>query len=87
MRKTVIIGALLVAGTAALAKMPADEPKSERVGPRGDPNEIVCVNQSEIGTRLSRRRVCRTRAEWDQLAQQTRQVVERAQFEKQTSEQ
>lgn len=86
MWKTAIACACAAAGTALLAQAPA-APATERSGPRGDPNEIVCINQAEIGSRLARRRVCRTRAQWDELAEQTRRVIERVQFEKQTGNQ
>ena len=45
----------------------------------GDPDKIVCVRQTRIGSRLDTRRVCRTRAEWDELAAEERNVVDRAQ--------
>ena len=29
-----------------------------------DPNEKICENLSQIGSRLSKKRICATRAEW-----------------------
>ena len=52
---------------------------TQRVGPGGDPDQIVCVRQTRIGTRLDSRRVCRTRAEWDELEGEMRNVVDRVQ--------
>ena len=51
------------------------------VGPirDADMNRIVCVNVTEIGSRLNRRRICRTRAEWAELQAQGRLVVDRVQ--------
>jgi hypothetical protein len=43
------------------------------------PDKIVCVRQTRIGSRLDNRRVCRTRAEWDQLEAEERNVVDRVQ--------
>ena len=85
MRKLAILSVLLVSGAAAMAQGPSVAPAAERVGPNNDPNQVVCINQAEIGSRVSRRRVCRTRAQWDELNSQTRQVVERAQLGKQTT--
>ena len=85
MNKAVILSALLVSSAAALAQAPADPPATTRIGPNQDPHEIVCVNESEIGSRLSRRRVCRTRAEWAEHRAQYRQNIERAQNQSQTS--
>jgi len=45
----------------------------------GDPDRIVCVRQTRIGSRLDTRRVCRTRAEWDELGGEMRNVVDRTQ--------
>lgn len=47
--------------------------------------KVVCKSISEIGSRLNRRRVCRTRAQWIEIEAQTRQVVERVQTTKTTS--
>lgn len=52
---------------------------TQQTGVLNDPNEVVCVREQEIGSRLRARRVCRTRAEWDAYREQTRQVTERVQ--------
>ena len=70
--------------TAALAQAP-DNSRTTKRGPSGDPNQIVCVTQSEIGSRLNRRRVCRTRAEWAEHQNEYKQEIERAQRELQSS--
>lgn len=44
-----------------------------------DPNEQVCRVTSEIGSRLQRSRICKTRAEWEQLRREQRNSVDRAQ--------
>lgn len=44
-----------------------------------DPNEKVCENITAIGSRLSKKRVCGTRAEWADRKLQDRQAVEKAQ--------
>lgn len=77
MWKTLSVG-ILVAATAAWGQAPADT-AAEKVGPNQDPNQVVCVNEREIGSRLSRRRVCRTRAEWTQIEQQTRGNLDKIQ--------
>lgn len=38
-----------------------------------DPNRRVCRSQETLGSRLRKRTVCRTAAEWDQLDAQARQ--------------
>jgi hypothetical protein len=46
---------------------------------------VVCVAEKQIGSRLNQRRVCRTRAEWDEHRAEHKQEVERAQQQMQTS--
>ena len=81
MLRTLVAAAALV-GTAALAQgtIVNDRPR----GVDNDPNRIVCVKEARIGTRVHEARVCRTRAEWVQLRDQTRGVIDRVQGQKQT---
>ena len=83
MNKALVIAATLasavaVAATAQTTAAPADTKE-------GVENKMVCRTIQEIGSRLNRRRVCRTRLEWDELEMQTRRTVERVQHNKQTS--
>jgi hypothetical protein len=45
---------------------------------------VVCVSEKQIGSRLNQRRICRTRAEWDEHRAEHKQEVERAQQQMQT---
>jgi hypothetical protein len=73
MWKAVLIGATLVA-TAAVAQTPAGAP-TQSTGLDNDPNQIICVNERITGSRVSQRRVCRTRAEWQAHREESRTVV------------
>ena len=53
--------------------------------PSNNPSEMVCVREEVLGSRVATRRVCRTRAEWEEHRRQTRLSVERAQNQSQTS--
>lgn len=77
----------LTAGGVAVAQVPTLPAETARRAPSGNPNEVVCINQPEIGSRLTRRRVCRTRAQWEETQMQTRTVLERVQLQKQTGNQ
>jgi hypothetical protein len=76
MKKMIILSSILVSG-AAVALAPASEgaPKGGTI----DPNEIVCMNVSDTGSRLTRHRVCMTRAQWADSRRTTRQDAERTQ--------
>ena len=74
----IIIAAAAVVATAALAQAPTD-PQTQASGLNSDPNQIVCVNERETGSRVATRRVCRTRAEWAAHQAEQRRTVDRVQ--------
>jgi hypothetical protein len=81
------VAGLAVAATAAIAQAPegsyrADQGK--RVEANGDPDQIVCRSEGQIGSRLAARRTCRTRAEWAQHHDDSRETVEKVQYFKPT---
>lgn len=45
----------------------------------GNPNERICEKLTQVGSRLSVKRVCATRAEWAERLRQDREAVESAQ--------
>ncbi|MEO8547469.1 MAG: hypothetical protein ABI422_03785 [Sphingomicrobium sp.] len=66
--------ALLVGG---LVTMPAAaESPSKKVR---DPNEKVCEDVQMLGSRLAVKRFCATRAEWAEMRQRDRDVVDQTQ--------
>ena len=89
---------LLFPATAALAEaVPADEAQTvitldggsaergstvERT--RSDPNQIVCKRNNDPSSRLSRKRVCMTRAQYEERRMLDRDAVERGQANRQT---
>lgn len=83
MLKTLSVGAILIV-TAAAAQSQGGAPGTKRSA-GGDPKEVVCVAEKQIGSRLNQRRVCRTRAEWAEHRLEHKQEVERAQQQMQTS--
>ena len=44
--------------------------------PRTDPNEKICESVTQMGSRIAKKRVCATRAEWAQRRLQDRQDAE-----------
>jgi hypothetical protein len=80
-----MISTVLVMITQGLALAAAAPAQSGMRPPSNDPNEVVCVRETQIGSRLSTGRVCRTREQWDEVRRQARTSVERAQNQTQTS--
>jgi hypothetical protein len=44
-----------------------------------DPNEMVCEQMTVVGSRLAKKRVCATRAEWEAKRREDRSQTEKAQ--------
>ena len=72
MRKLVFAGALCLPLTAIGAQPPAAQSNA-------DPNEMVCRNLRETGSRLNTNRVCMTRQQWAERRREARQNIDRAQ--------
>lgn len=79
MKKYLFCVAMLMAGTASA------QPGSTNASPNGagaragDPNEMLCRSIAEMGTRLNRQRICKTRAEWAEERRQQRQNIDQNQ--------
>lgn len=71
--------AILVGAVMPVAAIAGEDDSKARKVP--DPNEVVCVSEPELGSRLVRRRQCMTRAQWAERRANDRQVVERAQVQ------
>ena len=63
---------------ASPAQAMTDEKKAPQVAGE-DPNEKVCENITAIGSRLSKKRVCATRAEWAEKRKLDREAIDQAQ--------
>ena len=65
------IVAAMVASVPALAG-----PSSSK---KGDPNEVVCQKVESIGSRVATKKVCATRAEWEEKRKLDRDAIDQAQ--------
>lgn len=59
------------------AMVPAAAP-AQTQAPR-DPNEKVCETVSQVGSRLSKKKICATRAEWAEMRRADREIIDNAQ--------
>ena len=86
MRKSLPFLVAALCGAAFTAHAPTSaETQSAKRAAGGDPNEVVCIRERELGSRLAIRRVCRTRAEWEQHHRELRLAIEKAQLDKVTT--
>lgn len=67
MRLLLALGVVLSSATAVMAQAPRN------------PNDVLCRNSGDTGSRLARSRVCMTRAEWAEIRRTSRQAIDRAQ--------
>ena len=60
---------------AQTTQVPANQQSKNTV----DPNEMICEKQEILGSRLGKKKVCMTRAQWAELKRQDRQDIEKVQ--------
>lgn len=64
---------------AMTAAAPGDGTVAAHSADAAGPNEKICENVAQIGSRLAKRRVCATRSEWVDRRLQDRQDAEKIQ--------
>ena len=70
-----IVAAMAIAAPSAAT---AGDPSQNQTAQNADPSQkVVCKFIDTTGSRLSRNRDCRTRAQWERESQQTGEDVER----------
>ena len=74
---TLVLAASLAAPTAIAQPAPAPVPAPAPA--QRDPNEKVCETVSQVGSRLSQKKVCATRAEWAAMRKDQKETVEHMQ--------
>ena len=68
---------VVVAAIPAVAATPSAA--QQQTSTASDPNEKICESLPVIGSRLAKKRVCATRAEWEEQRRQDRQAVDQIQ--------
>ena len=69
------LGAALALTVMPLTAQAADKPKPKPY----DPDEKICEKVEVLGTRIATKRICATRAEWEERRRMEREVVDDAQ--------
>ena len=72
----------LAQGSAGAEGQPAATPAASANQP--DPNEVICEKQEVVGSRIAKKRVCMTRAQWADRRLVDRQEIERVQVQRGT---
>ena len=76
MKRLSLLTAVLLLGSA-LASPVAFAQSAPRAQP--DPNAKVCEVVSQVGSRLSKKKICATRAQWVEMRRADRETVDQAQ--------
>jgi hypothetical protein len=70
---------LTAAAAFIVAAAPADDQAHTVAGTSTFAAKKICRTETDLGTRLGGKRICRTRAEWDAVRAEARKATERAQ--------
>jgi hypothetical protein len=68
MKILLALGVVLSSATAVTAQAPSNSG-----------SETICRSTGALGSRLARQRICRTRAEWDNIRREGRAAIDRSQ--------
>ena len=77
MMRSVLIGNLIVATAMVPAAAFANPKALTKKG--ADPNQVICKVERFVGSNL-KNRVCKTRAEWKQVAEDTKQGMDSREY-------
>jgi len=75
-----ILAAALTAGTV-LPVAAQHDPASSKPK-KGDPDEVVCERQEILGSRLASKKICMTRAQWEEQKRSDRDLVSGSQLKR-----
>ena len=78
-RETNCVGALCIALIASAMAPPALAAPAPKGSAAADPNRKICQEVGTIGTRLGKKKICATAAEWEEKKRQDRDVVDQSQ--------
>ncbi|MFO1239227.1 MAG: hypothetical protein U1E64_02640 [Sphingomonadaceae bacterium] len=82
-RLLAIAGCILAVQPALATNEPAPTPTgAAKAAKTRDPNRMICETSLETGSRLAKKRVCMTAAEWDERRHEDSQLVNRAQVQR-----
>lgn len=79
MVKLLFVAGAAFAATAAAAQTGASTDPAGTAAEAENQTQVICRTVADLGTRLGRSRVCKTRAEWAASRRETRTTIERAQ--------
>lgn len=74
-----ILSALCWAGNASSAVAQSTGTPTQNTRPQLDPNQRICEDVTQVGSRIATKRICATRAEWAEKRKQDKETVDDAQ--------
>jgi hypothetical protein len=73
------VSALCWMANASIAAAEPAQASSQSTRPQADPNQRICEDITQVGSRLATKRICATRAEWAEKRKQDRDTIDDAQ--------
>tara|TARA_Y100001933_G_scaffold46841_1_gene44681 strand:- start:3159 stop:3449 length:291 start_codon:yes stop_codon:yes gene_type:complete len=70
----IAVAAALTAATATAAPGDGGDQRGDEARKRKDPNEVVCRRERVTGSHM-RQKICHTRAEWDELREESQRMM------------
>ena len=77
--RTLMILSTMCWASASVAAAEPQQQSSQNTRPAADPNQRICEDVTQVGSRLGTKRICATRAEWAAKRKGDRDIVDQAQ--------
>jgi len=76
MRVPMILSVLCWTASASVAAADPAQPSTQTGRPKLDPNQRICEDVTQVGSRLATKRICATRSEWAAQKKADRETVD-----------
>ena len=71
----ILVAGVLIAAPATAAEPAQPQSQSQPQAQQADQSKVVCRKEAETGSLLKKRRVCRTKRDWEIAAQAARDAM------------
>ena len=75
-RVLMILSAMCWAVSASAVAADPAQPSIQNARPRLDPNQRICEDITQVGSRLATKRICATRSEWETQKRADKNMVD-----------
>lgn len=76
----ILVAGLLMAAPATAAEPAQPQPQAQAQAEAAEQSKVVCRKEAETGSLLKKRRVCRSKRDWEGAAQASRDAMSQGQM-------